>query len=144
MMEVEAVTASPVDKRSDQRTMALLAVAGAMLAVLIYTVVAQDQAATCPSELIGAWETSTKGYEQGMLVFTKTGVAFNVGDDHLDAQAVRRLETIPEGSRTLYTVTYGDSHRDEQTLSFYYHAKEQTITFKNQSHLVWTRKAVES
>ena len=143
MTEAKTTTASPVDERSDRRTRVLLAVAGVMLAGLIYTVVERDQAVSCPHELIGAWETSAKGYEGGMLVFTKIGVAFSVGSEPLDAQTVRRLETIADGPRTLYTVVYGDSRHDEQTLSFYYHTKEQTITFKNQSHLVWTRKAVE-
>ena len=144
MIDVKTTTASPVDTGSDRRTKVLLAVACVMLAGLIYAVVVRDEAVSCPNELIGAWETSAKGYEDGMLVFTKTGVAFSVGTEHLDAQAVRRLEVVPDGPRTLYTVIYGDSRRDEQTLSFYYHTKEQTITFKNQSHLVWTRKAMQS
>ena len=142
--ETKTATTSPADKRSDRRTRVLLAVACVMLVGLIYAVVVRDEAVFCPNELIGAWETSAKGYEDGMIVFTKTGVAFSVGAEHLDAQAVRRLEAIPDGLRMLYTVVYGDSRNDEQTLSFYYHTKEQTITFKNQSHLVWTRKAMQS
>jgi hypothetical protein len=144
MRQATTATASPIDRRSNRHTTILLAVAGAMLAGLIYTVVVRDQAVSCPNELIGAWITSAKGYEEGMLVFSKTGVAFSVGIEHTDAQAVRRIEVTPEGPRTLYTVVYGDSRSDEQTLSFYYHTKDQTITFKNQSHLVWTRKAMSS
>ena len=144
MIEAKIATASYVDTQSDRRTRVLLAVACLMLVGLIYAVVVRDEAVSCPNELIGAWETSAKGYEEGMIVFTKTGVAFSVGAEHLDAQAVRRLEVVPDGLRTLYTVIYGDSRHDEQTLSFYYHTKEQTITFKNQSHLVWTRKAMQS
>ena len=144
MRETTTATASLVETGSDRRTKILLAVACVMLVGLIYAVVARDEAVSCPNELIGAWETSAKGYEDGMIVFTKTGVAFSVGAEHLDAQAVRRLEVFPDGPRTLYTVSYGDSRRDEQTLSFYYHTKEQTLTFKNQSHLVWTRKGMQS
>lgn len=144
MIEAKIAPASHVDTQSDRRTSVLLAVACVMLVGLIYAVVVRDEAVSCPNELIGAWETSAKGYEEGMIVFTKTGVAFSVGAEHLDAQAVRRLEAVPDGLRTLYTVIYGDSRRDEQTLSFYYHTKEQTIIFKNQSHLVWTRKAMQS
>ena len=144
MREAKTATASLVDTGSDARTRVLLAVACVMLAGLIYAVVVRGEAVSCPNELIGPWETSAKGYEDGMLVFTKTGVAFSVGVEHVDTQAVRRFEVFPDGPRTLYTVIYGDSRRDEQTLSFYYHTKEQTITFKNQSHLVWTRKAMQS
>jgi hypothetical protein len=144
MRQATTATASSANEQSNKRTTILLAVAILMAACLIYTMAMRDQPVSCPDELIGAWITSTRGYEEGMLVFTKTGIAFSVGAEHLDAQAVRRLEAIPDGTRTLYTVVYGDSRRDEQTLSFYYHTKEQTITFKNQSHLIWTRKAMES
>ncbi|NGZ95714.1 MAG: hypothetical protein CV089_06215 [Nitrospira sp. WS110] len=142
----QAATAATVsaEQRSTRSTKILLTVAGLMLVGLIYSVVVRDPLVSCPNELIGAWVTSAKGYEDGMLVFSKTGVAFSVGIEHLDAQAVRRLDATPDGPRTLYTVVYGDSRRDEQTLSFYYHTKDQTITFKNQAHLVWTRKAVQS
>jgi hypothetical protein len=142
----QAATAAAVsaEQRSTRSTKILLTVAGLMLVGLIYSVVARDPDVSCPNELIGAWVTSAKGYEEGMLVFSKTGVAFSVGIEHLDAQAVRRLDATPDGPRTLYTVVYGDSRKDEQTLSFYYHTKDQTITFKNQAHLVWTRKAVQS
>jgi hypothetical protein len=144
MAEAKAATISPVEERSDRRTWSLLAVASVMLVGLIYAMVARDQPVSCPDELLGAWETKATGYEDGMLMFTKTGVSFSVGVEHLDAQAMRRIEMNAEGLRTLYTIVYGSSRNDEQTLVFYYHTKDQTITFKNQAHLVWTRKTVES
>jgi hypothetical protein len=144
MRQAATAAAASAEQRSTQSTKMLLTVAGLMLVGLIYSVVVRDPDVSCPNELIGAWVTSAKGYEEGMLVFSKTGVAFSVGIEHLDARAVRRLDATPDGPRTLYTVVYGDSRRDEQTLSFYYDTKDQTITFKNQAHLVWTRKTVQS
>ena len=144
MRQAATAAAASAEQRSTRSTKMLLTIAGLMLVGLIYSVVVRDPDVSCPNELIGAWVTSAKGYEEGMLVFSKTGVAFSVGIEHLDAQAVRRLDSTPDGPRTLYTVVYGDSRRDEQTLSFYYDTKDQTITFKNQAHLVWTRKTVQS
>jgi hypothetical protein len=144
MRQAATAAAASAEQRSTRSTKILLTVAGLMLVGLIYSVVARDPDVSCPNELIGAWVTSAKGYEEGRLVFSKTGVAFSVGAEHLDAETIRRLEATPDGPRTLYTVVYGDSRRDEQTLSFYYRTKDQTITFKNQAHLVWTRKAVQS
>ena len=144
MRRVATVTASPAEQPASKSTTVLLTIAGLMLVGLIYSIVARDPAVSCPNELVGAWITSAKGYEDSMLVFTKTGVAFSVGAEHVDGQALRRIELNNEGARILYTVVYGDSRNDEQTLSFYYDTKGQTITFKNQSHLIWTRKAVES
>jgi hypothetical protein len=139
-----SIPPGPAGKPTDLRTTVLLAAAICLVAGLIIAMVKRDPPVSCPDELIGAWVTSAKGYEEGMLVFTNSGLAFSVGFEHLDTQAVRQVEAISEGARTLYTVIYGDSRHDEQILSFYYHTKEQTITFKNQAHLVWTRRAVES
>ena len=81
MIEAKIAPASYVDTQSDRRTRVLLAVACVMLVGLIYAVVVRDEAVSCPNELIGAWETSAKGYEEGMIVFTKTGVAFSAAKD---------------------------------------------------------------
>ncbi|MHC9063042.1 hypothetical protein ACYX34_10170 [Nitrospira sp. CMX1] len=144
MRQASAATANPPEQPESRSTTVLIAIAGLMLVGFIYSVVVRDQPVSCPNELVGAWVTSAKGYENSMLVFTTNGVSFSVGFEHLDAQAMRRIEVSAEGPRTLYTITYGDSRSDEQTLSFYYHSKDHTLTFKNQAHLIWTRKAMES
>ncbi|NOS81900.1 MAG: hypothetical protein HOP32_10010 [Nitrospira sp.] len=97
-----------------------------------------------PDELIGAWMTTALGYEDKVLLITKKGLAFNAGEGTAEVQAVLRLEAIPDGPRTLYAIVYGASRGDEQVLSFHYHTREHTITFKTQSHLVWIKKTVES
>lgn len=144
MKRMGTATAAPTEQPSNKSTTTLVMIGGLLLVGLIYSVVARDPAVSCPNELVGAWITSTNGYENSMLVFTTNGVSFSVGFEHLDAQAMRRIDMSTEGPRTLYTIAYGDSRSDEQTLSFYYHTKDHTITFKNQAHLVWTRKTVES
>jgi hypothetical protein len=144
MRQAPTATTQPTEQPANASTVVLLAIAGLVLVGLIYSVVVHNEPVACPNELVGAWITSANGYENGMLVFTQTGVSFSVGFEHLDAQAIRRINVNTEGPRTLYTIVYGDSRSDEQTLSFYYHTKEQTITFKNQAHLVWRRQTVES
>ncbi len=101
-------------------------------------------APSCPDELIGSWTTTAPGYEDKVLLITKNGLAFNAGDGAVEGQAIRQVEAIPDGLGTLYTIVYGASRSDKQVLSFYYHPREHTITFKTQSHLVWTRNRVES
>lgn len=144
MKHMGTATTPPIAQPSNKFTTVLVVIGGLLLVGLIYSAVVRNEPVSCPNELVGAWITTAKGYEEGMLVFTRTGVSFSVGLEHLDAQAIRRIDVSTEGPRTLYTIVYGNSRSDEQTLSFYYHTKDQTITFKNQSHLIWTRKAVES
>lgn len=98
----------------------------------------------CPDELIGSWTTVAQGYEGKVLLITKNGIVFSAGEDGVEGLAIRRVEAIPEGPRTFYTIAYGTSRRDEQILSFHYHLRDRTITFKTQSRLVWTRKTMES
>jgi len=131
-------------QRANRRTTILFLIFVGTLIALGLVKVMRDTPASCPDELIGAWNTAARGYEDSMLVMTKHAVVFSAGGDHLDAQAVRRLEVIPEGPRVLYTLVYGNSRNEEQTLVFFYDSREQTIIFKNQSHLIWTRTMVES
>ncbi|MDO9118316.1 MAG: hypothetical protein Q7U39_10180 [Nitrospira sp.] len=132
------------EPRTTMRSSILLLMAFGLIIGLILMMATRRPAVSCPEELIGTWSTAAPGYESGMLVMTKHAVVFSAGGDHLDAQAVRRLETVPEGRRVLYTLVYGNSRNEEQTLVFFYDSREQTITFKNQSHLIWTRTMVES
>lgn len=132
------------EPRTSLRSSILLLAAFGLIVGLIVTIATRAPAASCPDELIGTWNTAARGYEDSMLVMTKHAVVFTAGGDHLDAQAVRRLDATPEGRRVLYTLVYGNSRSEEQTLIFFYDARERTITFKNQAHLIWTRTMVES
>ncbi len=144
MSHANSATAQRPEEPTKTSTTVLLVIGGLLLVGLIYSAMTRDPPVSCPQELVGAWITSANGYENSMLVFTANGVSFSVGFEHLDAQAMRRIDVSAEGPRTLYTIVYGDTRSDEQTLSFYYHTKDHTITFKNQAHLVWTRNAVAS
>ncbi len=137
------VSPDPSKKRGNIQSAILIVVIVGVIAGLVFTMATLGTSVSCPDELIGAWKTDARGYEDGMLLITKHSVVFSAGADTISSQAVRQLEAIPDGSQTLYTIVYGDSRSDEQLLSFYYHAREQTITFKNQTHLVWTRNTVE-
>lgn len=133
----------PSQKRASFRTTILVLVAIGTIAGLFFAMM-RDTPVSCPDELIGAWKTAAAGYENGMLVITSNAVVFTAGGEHLEAQAIRRVEVTPDGPHTLYTLVYGPTRSEAQTLSFYYHARDRTITFKNQSRLVWTRTSVES
>jgi hypothetical protein len=132
------------EPQTTMRSSMLLLMSFGLIVGLIVMMATKGPAVSCPEELIGTWNTAAHGYEDSMLVMTKHAVIFSAGGDHLDAQAVRRLETIPDGRRVLYTLVYGNSRSEEQTLVFFYDSHERTITFKNQSHLIWTRTMVES
>ena len=133
----------PAQRANRRTTILVLIFVGAFIALGLAKAM-RATPASCPDELIGTWNTAARGYEDSMLVMTKHAVVFTAGGDHLDAQAVRRLDAVPDGLRVLYTLVYGNSRSEEQTLVFFYDTRERTITFKNQTHLIWTRTMVES
>ena len=139
-------TDSTASTTSSKKRGNILAVIVIILALGIIggVVSAIGTAPSCPDELIGSWTTKAPGYEGKGLLISKKGLAFDAGEGAVEGQAVRQLEAIPDGDRTLYSIVYGTSRSDEQVLSFYYHPRKHTITFKNQPHLVWTRNRVES
>ncbi len=138
----QATTSAPSSKKRGN----IMAVIVIILALGVIGGVVSNigNAPACPNELIGSWTTTATGYEDKVLLITKNGLAFNAGEGTVEGQAIRQVEAIPDGLGTLYTIVYGTSRNDEQVLSFYFHPREHTITFKTQSHLVWTRKTVES
>jgi hypothetical protein len=137
------ITAShyPSKRRGNILSAVLIVVCLGAIAGLVFTMMSNI---SCPDELIGSWTTTAQGYEGKGLSFTKKGVVFIAGEDAVEGKAIQRVEASSDGSQTSYTIAYGASRRDEQILSFYYHLRTRTITFKNQPHLVWTRKTVES
>ena len=128
-------------KRGNIMAVIVIILALGVIGGVVYNI---GDAPACPDELIGSWTTTAPGYEDKVLLISKKGLAFNAGEGAVEGQAVLQLETIPDGDRTLYTIVYGTSQSNKQVLSFHYHPLKHTITFKTQSHLVWTRKTVES
>ena len=144
---MSTATQAPASTDSSKKRGNILAVIVIILALgviggVISTIIGNDP--SCPDELIGSWTTTAPGYEDKVLLITKNGLAFNAGEGAIEGQAIRQVEAISDGLGTLYTIVYGASRSDTQALSFHYHSREHTITFKTQSHLVWTRNRVES
>lgn len=112
---------------------------------LFYVLVVSNlQRPSAPVELIGLWVTSAPGYEDRYLSITDSAIVFGRGSADAEGQAVRKIETIQEGTRILYIIAYGSSRGKEQLLSFYYDPVQRVITFRNQSHLTWKKKVVAS
>lgn len=102
-----------------------------------------------PSNLIGMWKTKAPGYEDRYILFVERNVAFGTGGYDGEAYIVAEVESSPVGDetekgaskKTLYAIRYMKSDKLEYELSFYYEPEPvETITFKNQEHLRWTKK----
>lgn len=106
-----------------------------------------------PSSLFGTWKTKAPGYEDRYILFVEHNIAFGTGGFEGEAYIVSEVQSYPvnegeEGSaskKTLYSIKYMKSDKLEYELSFYYEPEPvETITFKNQEHLRWTKKGRDS
>jgi hypothetical protein len=102
--------------------------------------------------LIGVWKSETPGYQDRYLMFVERNVAFGTGGYDGESYIVAEVQSSPVGDemqdaasmKTLYTIRYMKADRVEYDLSFYYQEKPvETITFKNQETLKWTRKGAK-
>jgi hypothetical protein len=104
-----------------------------------------------PTYLLGQWKSETPGYEDRYLLFADRNLAFGTGRYEGESYIVAEAQASPvdigmqSGASTnrmmLVEIRYMKQDRLEYGLSFYYEPKPvETITFKNQEHLKWTKK----
>ncbi|MCC6968366.1 MAG: hypothetical protein IT391_19075 [Nitrospira sp.] len=98
-----------------------------------------DQA---PAYLVGAWETTTEGYADQHMLIEQTRISFGTSALAVNGYMITKVDEGRDGGRTLFVVSYQDAEQAKYQLSFYYDpVGGGRITFKNQDHLVWTKKA---
>ena len=120
----------------------------AILAPLLHNPPRNNQV---PTYLLGQWKSETPGYEDRYLLFADRNLAFGTGRYEGESYIVAEAQASPvdtgmqSGASTnrmmLVEIRYMKQDRLEYGLSFYYEPKPvETITFKNQEHLKWTKK----
>ena len=98
-----------------------------------------------PDHLIGVWKTTAPQYDGRFLKFTEESVIFGTEGDSPEIYSITTIDKAGEGTHLMYTIAYVDSDGQEYHLSFYYHsANGGSITFKNQTHLTWTKEGETS
>lgn len=97
------------------------------------------QAPLVPEELVGTWKTSDPGYADRSFEIGITIIDFGTGDGAVNLGFIQKVEAVPEGSRTLYTISYVEDGKEEQCSFYYTSGKEKTIYFKNQQNISWVK-----
>ena len=98
-----------------------------------------DQA---PAYLVGVWETTIDGYADQHIFIDQTRIGFGTSALAADGYMITNVDEDRDGSRNLFVVSYQYAEQAKYQLSFYYDpAGGGRITFKNQDHLVWTKRA---
>ncbi len=92
-----------------------------------------------PDELVGTWRTSAPRYADRSLEIDSVSINFGTGEGTMTTGFIQKVEAVPEGTRTLYTISYVEKGNEEQCSFYYTSAKEKTIYFKNQPSILWIK-----
>ena len=92
-----------------------------------------------PDELVGGWETSAEKYSDRIFELRTDKIIFGTGGDSFALHTVVNVQETHEDGNALYTVYYLGTDGDEYQFAFYYDSTRDTIQFKNQKRIEWTR-----
>lgn len=110
------------------------------LLLLGYLLLSNGSSSSASASLNGLWKTKAAGYTDRFLEISDHVIMFGTGGDTLESYVIKAVEIEPDGTKTLYTITYLDRDMSAFRLSLYYEPRgEPRITFKHQDHLEWTR-----
>ncbi len=95
-----------------------------------------------PAYLVGVWETTSDGYTDQHMFIDQTRIGFGTSALAADGYVITKIDESHEAGKTLFIVSYQDAEQAKFQLAFFYDpVGGGRITFKNQDHLVWTKKA---
>ncbi len=90
-----------------------------------------------PKELWGEWRTTDPSYADRTFELDNVCINFTTGEGTISVGFIKNVKEIPEGTRTLYTVSYTVDDAPNE-VSFYYEPNSG-IWFKNQKKVIWKR-----
>ena len=92
-----------------------------------------------PVDLRGVWKTDEANHSDRFLELSLVSVSFGTGNATVSTGFIRKVAIIPQGPRTLYTITYREEEGDQE-LSFFYQPDSATLQLKNQTRIVWRKR----
>lgn len=112
----------------------------AALALLVYAHF-KPRHVRMPAELVGTWVTTTGQYADRSLEIGQESITFGTGPGAETTGFVDDIQSLPEGGKVLYTISYS-SDGTPSTISLYYAAADdgETLRMKNQEQVVWKKQ----
>jgi hypothetical protein len=95
-----------------------------------------------PEEIQGVWRTNDPAHADRFFEISLVSVSFGTGNGTVSTGFIQKIETAPQASGTLYTITYKDEEGEQQVV-LSYEPRSGTLRFKNQDKAVW-KKVQES
>lgn len=126
-------------KRTSSTSRMILASATVLLVIGLASWIWRPANAEVPTELIGEWHTSDPNYADRSFAVDPVSVNFGTGSGTNTTGFIRKVNAIPLGNRTLYTIGYATDDSINEVSFYYETAKGKMIRFRNQENIVWTK-----
>ena len=111
-----------------------------LLALWLCSACTSEPAAT-PSYLLGAWETVAEGYTDQHMFIDEHRIGFGTSAVTADGYVITKIDESREGTKRLFVLSYQGADQTKFQLAFFYEpAAGGRIIYKNQNHLIWTRR----
>ena len=118
---------------------AMLAAVGTIPLITLAFWVWRSADTLVPVELIGEWHTSNATYSDRSFEIDPVSISFGTGAGTVTRGSIRKVSAVPQGARTLYTISY-KTDESVNKVSFYYETgKGKVIRFRNQENIAWTK-----
>src|SRR5258708_18436450 len=93
--------------------------AAATLLILLVAWVGRVPKKQVPKELVGEWHTTDPNYAARTFEIDSVCINFTTGGGTVSTGFIKEVKEVPEGSRTLYTISYTVDDTPNE-VSFYY------------------------
>ncbi len=94
-----------------------------------------------PDQLVGVWETSHEKYSDRIFELKFDQIIFDTGGGTFARHPVVNVQEVLEDGSPLFTVFYAEADGVESQFAFYYDETLDSIRFKNQKRIGWTRRS---
>jgi hypothetical protein len=115
-------------------------VVGSMLMLLLLGVTLVPKPEQVPPELQGVWRTSDPKYSGRSLEISSAHLNIATGEGTSASGFIRHVKIEHPGVESLVTITY-ENAEGENNLSLLYDPNTQSIHFRNQPAITWTKES---
>jgi len=117
----------------------MLASVGTIALIVLASWIWRPADSLAPDALVGEWHTSNADYSDRSFEIAPVSVSFGTGHGTVTTGFIRKVSAVPQGARTLYTISYTSDETVNQVSFYYETANGKVIRFTNREDVAWTK-----
>ena len=119
--------------------MMLVSTGVVLLIILAFWILWRPSKLHVPEDLIGEWHTPNVNYADRSFQIDPVSISFGTGEGTVTTGFIKKVSAVPQGARTLYTISYTTDETNYEVSFYYETVKGKVIRFRNQKGIAWTK-----